>query len=123
MRDRTCFLCKDPLSYEDYIATNLSVDEFIVYTKIVEFKRICKIIFTKKFKKHELVKLWRSDDIELACCHCRKFLDMLITKKPVTWKLLEWAHDMRLRTLKELGILNREQLKALKNKKIKKKSK
>ena len=119
MIPRTCFLCPDnkPLTYEDYIATNLSIEEFIVYSKIVEKKRICKIIFRKSFKKHELVKLWKSEFIQLACCHCRRFLDVLINEKPILWDLLEWADNKKIKILKELGILNREQLLKLKNKK------
>ena len=69
MKPRTCFLCPDnkPLSYDDYIATNVSIEEFLVYTKIVEDRRLCKIVFKEEFKQHELVKLWESDEIELAC--------------------------------------------------------
>lgn len=117
MKSRICFLCRDPLSYKDYIATNLSIEEFLVYTEISVKGRIVKIRFTKPFKKHELVKLWTSNILEFACCHCRRFIDKLLTEKESLWKLLKDFDDKRLKILKELGILNRSDLLALKNKK------
>ena len=117
MRKRTCFLCSKTLSFDDYIATNISVEEFILYTKIVEKDQLCKIEFNKKFKKFELVKIWKSDKIELFCCHCKRFLERLAIEHNTLWQLLEWANDKRLDKLKQLGILTQKQLVDIKNKK------
>jgi len=117
MKERICFLCKTPLSYEDYVGTNLSIEEFLVYTEIIVKGRICKIRFTKPFKKHELVKLWKSRHIQLFCCHCRRFINKLTTEKEVLWDLLEWADNKKLKILKELGIVSRNDLLKLKEKK------
>jgi cytidine deaminase len=99
------------------VATNVSIEEFIVYTKVVEDNRLCKVVFREEFKQHELVKIWTSPNVQLACCHCRRFLEELVNCKKATWELLTWAKDIRLDTLKELGILTQSDLQKLKNKK------
>lgn len=119
MKDRICFLCPDnkPLSFNDYIKTNADKEEFLIYRRITEKARLCKIEWSEDFKKWDLVKLWESEDVELACCHCRRFVNKLITEKEALWTMLEWADNRKLKILKELGIINQSDLLKLKNKK------
>lgn len=117
MRERQCFLCEHNLPFNDYLATHITLEEFVIYTKIVEKDKLCKVVYTKAFKEFELVKIWQSDDIELFCCTCRRFLKRLSLDGNPLWKLLDWAKDKRLDRLKLLGIISQEQLVKLKNKK------
>lgn len=119
MKQRTCFLCGEPLSYEDFIATNIGLEEFIKYTDFTINKSfLCKFVFNRKFKNFELVKVWEADFVELCCCHCKKFLKDITENSKSLWKLLDWADDKRLEKLKQLGIIDQIDLikiKELKN--------
>lgn len=119
MKQRTCFLCDEPLSYEDYLATNIDLEEFIKYTDFtIKQSFLCKFVFNRKFKKFELVKLWETPFVELLCCHCKKDLKDITESSKSLWQLLEWAKDKRWVKLKELGIIDQVDLikiKGLKN--------
>lgn len=49
MRDRTCYNCERPLSFDGYLGQNLEYS-------------------AKLFD--ELIKIWESKHIELYCCRC-----------------------------------------------------
>jgi len=110
MRERTCYLCSNPLLFEDYIKTNISLEEFIIATDL-EFKgKLCKFVFNDIFKDLEIVKLWEEDIVELMCCHCRNVVNLIIKGNIALYKLLDTFQDTRLLKLKALGIVSQEQL-------------
>lgn len=117
MKKRICFLCEESLSFNDYIKTNTDLEEFLIYREITEKHSICKIIWIEDFKEWDLIKIWESNKIELACCHCRNFLEKVLNEKEILWEMLEWSNDKRVKKLKDLGILTQRELQDIKNNK------
>lgn len=107
-KKRFCFLCLNPLFFEDYVQTNISLEEFLLHTNVECKEHLVKIIFTH-FKELELVKLWEAEQVELACCHCQKFVRDIMECK-ITFDLLEWADDERLKKLKSLDMICTEDI-------------
>ena len=84
MKERICYLCEEPISFENCKDTNPLIPN--------------------------LVKQWESDITEFYCCHCKRLIDTIIDGPSDLYALLDWARNGRLTKLKQLGILCKEDL-------------